>query len=65
LTEASRAIHRTAKFCLACHSLTSCAGLLLIDDAGVQIGIDRHLLARHGVEGKAGCDLCRAHSAVS
>ncbi len=32
-------------------------GLLLIDQAGVEIGIDGHLLARHGVEGKAGTDL--------
>jgi len=27
-------------------------GLLLIDQAGVEIGIDRHLLAGHGVQGK-------------
>jgi len=28
-------------------------GLLFIDEAGIQVGVDRHLLARHRVESKA------------
>jgi hypothetical protein len=28
------------------------ARLGLVDQTGVQIGVDRHLLARHGIEGK-------------
>jgi hypothetical protein len=29
-------------------------GFLLVDEAGVEVGIDGHLLAGHGVEGEAG-----------
>jgi hypothetical protein len=29
------------------------AGLFLVDQAGGQVGVDRHLLAGHGVEGEA------------
>ena len=64
LTEARRAIHRAAEFRLARHPLPACFGLCLIDDAGVQIGIDRHLLAWHGIESKAGRDLRRTHGAM-
>jgi hypothetical protein len=40
------------------------ARLLLGDLPGVQVGVDRHLLARHGVEGEAGTDLGDAPGAV-
>jgi hypothetical protein len=30
------------------------AGLLFVDDAGVKLGVDGHLLAGHGVQGEAG-----------
>jgi len=39
--------------------------LCLIDHAGVQIGIDRHLLAWHGIESEAGGDLRRTHGAMT
>ena len=64
MAETGRAIHRPAEFRFALHPFPPCPGLLLIDDAGVQIGIDRHLLTRHSVESKAGCDLGRADCAV-
>jgi hypothetical protein len=35
-----------------------------LDLAGVQVGGDRHLLARHGLEGEAGSDLGHAAGAV-
>ena len=31
--------------------------LPLVDDAGVEIGVDRHLLARHGIQGESRRDL--------
>ena len=40
-------------------------GLVGIDEAGVQIGIDRHLLAGHGIEGEARRDFRGAHRAVA
>ncbi len=40
------------------------AGLGFVDQAGVQVGVDRHLLARHGVEGEARRDFRGAHRAV-
>ena len=33
-------------------------GLLLIDQAGIEIGINRHLFARHGIEGKTRRHFC-------
>ena len=40
------------------------AGLVLGDQAGVQVGVDAHLLARHGVQGEAGGHLGHAPGAV-
>jgi hypothetical protein len=33
-----------------------CLASILVDQAGGQIRVDRHLLAGHGVQGEAGCD---------
>ena len=41
-----------------------CAGLGFVDDAGVEIGVDRHLLAGHGVQGEAGRDFRDAAGAL-
>ena len=40
------------------------AGLVVGDQAGVEVGVDRHLLAGHGVEGEAGGDLGDAPGAL-
>ena len=40
------------------------AGLRIGDQAGVQVGIDAHLLARHGVEGETGGDFGDARRAL-
>jgi hypothetical protein len=40
------------------------ARLVLVDQAGVQVGVDRHLLARHRVEGEARADLGDAAGAL-
>ena len=42
-----------------------CAGLVRVDQAGIQIGIDGHLLARHGIESEARRHFSRAHRAVA
>jgi hypothetical protein len=34
-------------------SLRRLLGFVLVDQAGRQVGVDRHLLAGHGVEGEA------------
>ena len=34
--------------------LPAALGLVLVDHAGVQVGVDGHLLARHAVEGESG-----------
>ena len=39
-------------------------GLALIDHAGVQVGVDGHLLAGHAVEGKSGGHLADARGAL-
>ena len=40
------------------------AGLVLVDQAGREIGVDRHLLAGHGVEGEARRDFGDAARAL-
>ena len=42
---------------LALEPLAQPIGLGLIDVAGAQVVVDRHLLARHGIEGESGGDL--------
>ncbi len=41
------------------------AGLVGIDKAGVEVGVDRHLLAGHGVEGETRRDFSGADGAVA
>ena len=51
--ELRRAVHRTIEVGLTAHFLTATASLSLIDLTSVEVGIDGHLLARHGIQGKA------------
>ena len=37
----------------------------LVDESGVEVGVDRHLLAGQSVEGKTGSDFGGAHRAVA
>jgi hypothetical protein len=50
-------IHGAVKIGLVGNLLTALFGFLVGDQAGAQVGIDRHLLARHGIQGKAGSHL--------
>ena len=52
-----RAVHRAEEFRLLADLGAAPLGLLLVDQAGVHVGVDRHLLARHRVEGEARADL--------
>ena len=54
--ELAGAVHGAVEVGLLAHLLTADDGLRLGDDAGIQIGVDRHLPARHRVQGEA-----RAH----
>ncbi|MOA01999.1 hypothetical protein D3C78_1214310 [compost metagenome] len=46
-------VHRTVELGLLGHLRTSRLGLGLIDQAGIEVGVDRHLLAGHRIEGEA------------
>ena len=48
----------------AAHALAPLARLALVDDAGVQVGVDRHLPAGHRVEGEPRGDFGDADRAV-
>ena len=53
LAEAGGAVHRSAELRFPGNRLAACASLVGVDQAGIQIGVDRHLLAGHGIEGEA------------
>ncbi len=48
------AVHGAEEAAFVLQHLAAAARFLLVDHAGRQIGVDRHLLARHGVEVEAG-----------
>ena len=62
--ELAGTVHRPVKVGLARHVLAALPGLLLVDRAGVQVGVDRHLLARHRVEGEPRRDLADPRAAL-
>ena len=51
--ELGRAVHGAVKIGFFLRPQAALAGFGFIDQAGIQIGVDGHLLARHGVEGEA------------
>ncbi len=57
-------VHRAVEVGLLLDALAPPARLGLVDQARVQVGVDRHLLAGHGVEGEAGRDLGDAAGAL-
>ena len=62
--ELRRAVHRAVEVRLLGDLGAAPARLVLADQAGVEIGVDRHLLAGHGVEGEARADLGDAPGAL-
>ena len=51
--EFRRTVHRAEEAAFVFQRLAALLGDLLVDQAGGEIGVDRHLLARHGVEVEA------------
>ena len=51
--ELARAVHRAVEVGLLRDLVAPRDGLLLRDEAGVQVGVDRHLLAGHRVQREA------------
>jgi hypothetical protein len=60
LDERHGAVHRTEELRFARRRRPPPARLIVIDVASAQLGVDRHLLARHGVEREAGRHLRHA-----
>ena len=57
LHELRGTVHCTVEFGFGGDALSFVASLVLVDQTSAEIGVDRHLLARHGVEGETGRDL--------
>ena len=57
-------VHGSVKVGLLLHLTPAGSRLLFINDPCAQLGIDGHLLARHGVQGKPGCHFSDAASAL-
>ena len=47
-------VHGSVEIGLVGDLFTAPAGGVLVDQAGIEIGVNGHLLARHGVQGEAG-----------
>ena len=62
--ELAGAVHRAVEVRFLAHLLAAHDGLVLGDEAGVQIGVDRHLLAGHGIQGEARADFRDAAGAL-
>ena len=57
-------VHGSVKVGLLLHLTPAGSRLLFINDPCAQLGIDGHLLARHGIQGKPGCHFSDAASAL-
>ena len=55
--ELRRAVHGAVEAALLLQVLAAPAGDLLVDQAGGHVGVDRHLLARHGIQAEPRGDL--------
>src|SRR5581483_6817743 len=64
LDELRGTVHGPVEVGLAADLGAPVAGLVVGDQAGVEVGVDRHLLAGHGVEGEPGGHLGHAAGAV-
>ena len=64
LREARCAVHGAVEFGFAGQLFAALAGFGFVDQAGVQVGIDRHLLAGQGIQGEARGDFRDAHRAM-
>ncbi len=56
--ELHRTVHRTVELALLLQVGAEAAGGRRVDDAGAEVGVDRHLLTRHSVQAETGGYLC-------
>ena len=61
--ELAGTVHGPEKVGLLADFLAAALGLALVDGAGVQVGVDGHLPARHAVQGKSGSHFADARGA--
>ena len=64
LHELRGTVHRTVEVGFFGDLAAAALGLVLVDEAGVEVGVDRHLLTGHRVEGEARRDLGDASGTV-
>ena len=55
--EFTGAVHGTIEICFFANFVAASSRFVLSRNAGVQVGVDRHLLAGHGVESESRADL--------
>ena len=65
LVKAGGAVHGAVEFRFAGSLFAAGASLMFVDESGIEVGVDRHLLAGESVKSKAGGDFGGAHSAVT
>ena len=56
-------VHGSVEVGFGSDGLTAAAGFVFVDEAGVEVGVDGHLLAGHAVQGEAGGDFADAGGA--
>ena len=64
LGETRSAVHGAVKFSFAAQIFPAAPRLGFVNQAAVQVGVDGHLLAGHGVQREAGGNFGNAHRAV-
>jgi hypothetical protein len=64
LREANGAVHGAVEIRLAADAVAPRSRLALVDEAGVEVGVDRHLPSRHRIEREPGGDFRNADRAV-
>ena len=52
--ELARAVHGAVEVGFLADGVAAFGGLLFVDESGVEVGFDGHLLAGHGIEGEPG-----------
>ena len=62
--ELAGTVHGAEEVGLLRNLLAAALGLALVDDAGVQVGVDGHLLAGHAVQGEPGGHFADARGAL-
>ena len=57
-------IHRAKKISFVTHFAAASFGFFLVNQTSVEVSVDRHLFARHRIQGEAGAHFCHALSTL-